>query len=344
MAALKGGIGVGAIVSSRKTVSVVRGPPAAARRLAPGPTVASPIARRCPHAARRAVAAVLGRRKPSIGSKCPGPMARAVKAEARPPAADEARQPAEPTRPRARGARQYESHQEARAARASYAVAGLLAELPDTAADRLLGKRAARQVPDARRRRELAVVLLRRKAGPKGDQARKALRAWRLLQAAAAARALPAQGLPASAALVADVVRTELQRAQREAKGSQGGCTVGGTIRDGFVWLQTVAKLPIEADSSLVEAAAAAEQGAAPNPTRHAGSLSIAVQCAFEAVAAEGKWSVRRTLARSFLCSVFAHHIRCVDALNCELFADERGPRLVIRGRTRVRSKNSPLI
>ena len=73
-------------------------------------------------------------------------------------------------------------------------------------------------------------------------------------------------GLPALAALVADVVRTELQRAQREAKGSQGGCTVGGTIRDGFVWLQTVAKLPIEADSSLVEAAAAAEQGAAPKP------------------------------------------------------------------------------
>ena len=201
MAALKGGIGVGAIVSSRKKVSVVRGPPAAARRLAHGPTVASPIARRCPHAARRAVAAVLGGHKLSIGSKCPGPMARAVKAEARPPAADEARQPAEPTRPRARGTRQYESHQEARAARASYAVAGLLAELPDTAADRLLGKRAARQVPDARRRRELAVVLLRRKAGPKGDQARKALRAWRLLQAAAAARALPAQGLPASAAL-----------------------------------------------------------------------------------------------------------------------------------------------
>ena len=87
MAALKGGIGVGAIVSSRKTVSVERGPPAAARRLAHGPTVASPTARRCPHAARRAVAAVLGRRKPSIGSKCPGPMARAVKAEARPPAA-----------------------------------------------------------------------------------------------------------------------------------------------------------------------------------------------------------------------------------------------------------------
>ena len=111
MAVLKGGIGVGAIVSSRKTVSVVRGPPAAARRLAHGPTVASPIARRCPHAARRAVAAVLGRRKPSIGSNCPSPMARAVKAEARPPAADEARQPAEPTRPRARGTRQYESHQ-----------------------------------------------------------------------------------------------------------------------------------------------------------------------------------------------------------------------------------------
>ena len=105
MAALKGGIGVGAIVPSRKRVSVVRGPPAAARRLAHGPTVASPIARRCPHAARRAVAAVLGGHKLGIGSKCPGPMARAVKAGARPPAAGAARQPAEPPRPPPRAPR-----------------------------------------------------------------------------------------------------------------------------------------------------------------------------------------------------------------------------------------------
>ena len=105
-----------------------------------------------------------------------------------------------------------------------------------------------------------------------------------------------------------------------------------------------MARLPIEADSGLVEAAAAAEQGAAPNDTRHAGSLPIAVQCAFEVAPSELEWSVRRTVARSFVCSVFAHHIRCVDALNCELFPDEREPRLVIRGRTRVRSKNSPPI
>ena len=249
---------------------------------------------------------------------------------------------AAPARPKKRAL--YESHQASRAAQAMCAVEALLAEMPGEAADRVLGADAVRQVPNARRRKELAIALLRKKAGPKGDRAKKALRSWRLLQGVVKRRGLPKKGLPASAALVADVVRGELQRAQKEATGSQGGNTVGGTIRDGFMWLQSVAQLPIEAGGAsglLVEAAAEPEEGETPNAVRHAGSLPIAVQCAFEEVAASPKWSVSRTLARSFLCSVFAHHIRMNDALNCELFPDERDPAGVVRGRTRVRSKRS---
>ena len=220
-------------------------------------------------------------------------------------------------------------------------MTALLAELPIEAADRVLGDDSKRQVPSARRRRELAVALLRKKAGPKGDRAKKALRCWRLLRGVAKQRCLPKGGLPASAALVADIVRSELQRAQREAKGSQGGNTVGGTIRDGFLWLQAVAQLPIEASGLLVEAAAEPEEGETPNSVRHAGSMALAVQCAFEAVSSEKKWSVKRTLARSFLCSALLHNIRMNDALNCELFPDEKDPAGVVRGRTRVRSKKS---
>ena len=247
-------------------------------------------------------------------------------------------------RPGVRKQRLFESHQAARAAAAVCAVEELLAEMPPEAADRVLGERARSQVPDPLRRRELAVAMLRGKAGPKGDRAKRALRSWRLLQTAAAARGLPNGGMPASAALVADICRAELQRAQREARGSQGGNTVGKTVCEGFVWLQSVARLPIDASDPLVEAAAEAEEGDTPNDTRHAGTLPIAVQCAFEAVAAGEEWSVLRFVARSFLCSVFAHHIRCCDALNAVLFADERDPARVIRGRTRVRSKRSPPI
>ena len=246
--------------------------------------------------------------------------------------------------PGVRKAKLFDSHQAARAATAMCAVATLLSELPPAAAEAVLGKHAATQVPDPARRRELAVALLRGKAGPKGDRARKALRAWRLLRDTAKARGLMAGGLPASAALVADIVRGELERAQGEATGSQGGNTVGGTVRDGFLWLQEVAGQPIDAKNALVEAAAQAEAGDTPNDVRHAGTLPIAVQCAFEEVAVEKQWSVHRTIARSLLCTVFAHHIRCNDALNTRIFPDERDPTGVLRGRTRVRSKKSPPI
>ena len=275
------------------------------------------------------VQACAGRRKPLVSAKAE----RWTLAKAQP-----VQEPA-PQRPQRR--QLFESHQAARAAKAMCAVKSLLAELPAEMADRALGEEAVRQVPSARRRRELAIALLRKKAGPKGDRAKKALRSWRLLQGVAKRRNLPAGGLPASAALVADIVRGELQRAQREAKGSQGGNTVGGTIRDGFLWLQSVAQLPIEAAGLLVEAAAEPEEGETPNPVRHAGSMAIAVQCAFEAVSSEAKWSVRRTLARSFLCSALIHNIRMNDALNCELFPDEKDPAGGVRGRTRVRSKRS---
>ena len=208
-------------------------------------------------------------------------------------------------------------------------------------ADGVLGHRAATQVPDAGARRRLLRKYLRKHVGPSGERAKKGLRAWRKLQEVAARRLLPDFGLPASAALVADCVAEELQRALGEARDGQDGHSVGGTFRDGFMFLERVAKLRVAASGPLVVAAAEPPAELPVRAVRHAGTMPIAVQCAFEEVAAEPAWSVRRTLARGFLVTVFAHHIRLCDALNARLWPDELEPGRVIRGSTVVRSKKS---
>ena len=66
------------------------------------------------------------------------------------------------------------------------------------------------------------------------------------LRAEAARYGLDSFGLPASKGLVAFVVHAETVRAQVAATGSQGGCTVGATFRDGFLFLEDIG-LPVEA-------------------------------------------------------------------------------------------------
>ena len=222
-----------------------------------------------------------------------------------------------------RAAPSYATHAERRARRADAAIDELLDELPPWVETGVLGRGAAAQVPDAGARRRLLRKYLRKHVGPSGERAKKGLRAWRRLQEVAARRLLPNYGLPASAALVADCVAEELQRAIRGARDGQDGHSVGSTFRDGFRFLEKVAKLRVEASGPLVEAAAEPPAELPARAVRHAGTLPIAVQCAFEEVAAEPGWSVRRTLARCFLVTVFAHHIRLCDALNAQLWPDE---------------------
>ena len=136
----------------------------------------------------------------------------------------------------------FATHAERRARRAGAAIDELLDELPPSVAEGVLGRRAATQVPDAGARRRLLRKYMRKHAGPAGERAKKGLRAWRKLQEVAARRLLPDFGLPASAALVADCVAEELQRAIGEARAGQDGRTVGGTFRDGFMFLERVAE------------------------------------------------------------------------------------------------------
>ena len=256
--------------------------------------------------------------------------------EAAPPEAQEPR-----PQQRRGGRRSFATHAQARAHKADAAIREMLAELPASVPRLVLGAGALRQVPDAAAREDLLLAHFRKRSGPEGESARKALRAWRALGVTAAARGLPRHGLPASAALVADVSRAQLKRARAEAKGSQGGMTVGKTFRQGFMYLENVAMLPIDASGALVDEAVQPEATDEPRPTNHAGTLPIAAQCAFEVVAAEAVWSVRRTVARAFLCTAFAHHIRFCDALNTRLWRDEQMPACVIRGSTQVRGKTA---
>ena len=147
---------------------------------------------------------------------------------------------------------------------------------------------------------DLLLAALLVKGGPDGGNTHKALRFWRLLVAEAARYGLPDDGLPASRALVAFIVRSEAVRATAAGVGSRGGATVGGTIRDGAILLMQIG-LPIQADGLLVEAAAVRAGPRVAAPRSHAGSLPIGLQCQFEFVAGSQHPSVLRTMARAFL-------------------------------------------
>ena len=218
-------------------------------------------------------------------------------------------------------------------------VRQLMHALTAAQVDAMLGAGAAAQIESADERRALASRLVEAKAGPDGGNAAKGLRSLRLLCAHARARGLAADGLPASAALVATIVVAETARAAEAARGSRGGATVGGTIRDGFLFLQGVVGLPVDANGRLVESVAEAPAGAADapaggNPVKHAASLPLGVQCQFEHEAAVP--STARRFARCFLVACLVHGVRANDALNANLWLEDG----IIVGRTTVRSKD----
>ena len=82
--------------------------------------------------------------------------------------------------------------------------------------------------------------------------------------------------------------------------------------------------------------AMAAPTAVVPVPRRHAGSLPLGVQCQLEHLASQPQESVAGSLARSFLISCLAHHVRMNDALNSTIWIEDG----VIIGRTSVRSKD----
>jgi hypothetical protein len=244
-----------------------------------------------------------------------------------------------------RGARpSFDRHADRRAAQQAARIEALLGELPPCAEVAAVGgAAAAAQLPSA----AVAALVrgrLRSKAGPDGGRAHSALRAWRLLRTvldAGADRPSPVGSEePAREAVVAYCVALGLQRATIAGRGSQGGRTVGATLRDGFVYLQEVVGLPIEANGALVKSAAEPPKGGAPVLVRHSASLPIAVYCQLEWLAARPEATPTRVIARALLTACAVHSIRLNDALNAVVFADEADPEGVVRGRTVVASKH----
>ena len=235
--------------------------------------------------------------------------------------------------------RDWETNGERRAAKAAARADALMAGLPREIAEM---DAAADQVPLAAARRAIFRRLMLRKGGPEGDALHNALRAWRALAATARARELPRHGLPARDALVADVVAAEKAAAMAAKRGSRGGATVGDTFLAGFATLRAIG-LPIEADGPLAEAAAALTRQEAVSdalvPRTQAGSMPIKMQLQLETLAAGGKPSVARTLSRALLVACVIHHVRLNDALEAIIFADERDPTRVVRGRSVMKGR-----
>ena len=233
----------------------------------------------------------------------------------------------------------FETHAERRFAKATLKIAALADELPpESAMCAFGGELAEAQVLQESAYASL-IKLLRAKGGAEGTAAANGLRAWRLLQDAADRKGLANHGLPASPALIAEIVLAELARAIRAGTGGRGGATVGTTIQSGFAFLQKLG-LPVVADHPVVLAAAVPPPSSEPRRLKHAGSMPLKIQLQLETLAAAKKWSVARTIARALLVSSFIHHVRLNDALNNRMSADEYHPDEVVRGCTTVSSKD----
>ena len=232
----------------------------------------------------------------------------------------------------------FATHADRRLFKQQVAVRELLQVLPErTIQLGFLGPAAAADLPDPEERRRLIARAISFKSGPEGAGARDAISAWRALerQAERTQRAV----LPASAAVVAATVERERLRAAAAARGSRGGATCAERLRKGLLFLANVCRLPVDADSFLVEAAARPEAHQLGQPRTHAASLPLCVQMQLEALAAAADWSVARCVARAFLVAAFAQNTRLNDALNARIWCNESDP-TVIRGRTAVRSKD----
>ena len=233
------------------------------------------------------------------------------------------------------------THADARRFKQQLKIYELLHEVPQALLVGILGEDAVRDVPSVAERTSLIASTIAAKAGPEGGNAHTALRAWRLLQAAAKAMARTDFGLPCGRAMVAVIVQRENRRAAAAATAERSGATVGGTVREGFEWLEAVLKLPIEAKADVVMAAA--EPPPAPMGARRAvrqsASAPPCIQLHLEVLAASAEWSVARAQARELLTKSIVQNVRLNDALNAQTWADASDA-AVILGRTTTRSKD----
>ena len=209
------------------------------------------------------------------------------------------------------------SHDQVQAYHKNKAALSFCARLPQAWAFCMLGgDEAAAQVPCPQQRMRALLAAVKVKAGPEGANLRKGERSMHELIAYAHKHAIPNGGLPASALLVSTIIAQVSDLASRAGKGSQGGASVGPSVREGFQFLREHLNLPIDIDSVVAEGEAP-KMKKIENP-RAAATLPIKVYCHFEHIAHLKEGTVNKyvqTYARIFLAGSLCSRLRMVDVL-----------------------------
>jgi hypothetical protein len=149
-----------------------------------------------------------------------------------------------------------------------------------------------------------------------------------------------AETWPISRAVAASLIEGEHGRATAEAKGAQGGATVGGRLRSTLKSLRDHFGYPIDLNGPLVEGAAPASGSFAPGP---AASLPAQIYCQLETVAGRESapalargLDVARFFARCMLL-VALTSIRLRDAVRVRFAPDTDRPNTRIYGLITIR-------
>jgi len=257
-----------------------------------------------------------------------------------------------PRRPR----RTFSNDRERAAFEMQEQVETLLPLLPaQVVAAMLGGEHGMAQVPNPEQR----LAMLRRNLASRGglDGARvKGLRAMLCSVRSYAAtelritdmQAADAACFPASVQLVHQVIAHAHAKATAGGAGSQGGSTVGNSVRENFIFAAEKLGWPIEVPRAQIE-------HAAPKPRllvrKKAGTLPIAAKCQLEQLASGAPIpglepsSARVVIhyARSLLAAGLDQSLRVAEGVRVDLWADETDPTTVMRGRASLGKDGAPV-
>ena len=293
----------------------------------------------------------------ALGVRPPQPVKRRKSASGTAaPVAPEVQAVADLHRKPRRSRRNFASDKERTAFLMQEEVETLLPLLPaQVVAAMLGGEHGMAQVPNPEQR----LAMLRRNLASRGglDGARvKGLRSMLCSVRAYAATELKitdvlaadAACFPASVQLVHQVIAHAHAKATAKSAGSQGGVTVGNSVRENFIFAAEKLGWPIEVPRAQIE-------HAAPKPRllvrKKAGTLPIAAKCQLEQLASGAPIpgltpaSARVVIhyARSFLAAGLDQSLRVAEGVRVDLWADESDPTTVMRGRAWMGKDGSPV-
>ena len=204
------------------------------------------------------------------------------------------------------------THDDVQGYKKEQAADWLVSVVPPDLRDFMLGgDLAVAQNPDPVERAKALRAQFLHKAGPDGSALGKARRFLEALEAMA-----PAAAIPAGRLLVhRTIVRGKID-ALSAAVGSQGGATVGGSLRTGAKTAQDIG-FPIDADNILVDSAAPPAKK--QRREKRSGSAPISWYCHMEELSRSLPPGLQRIFCRQQTLCNFHARLRCVDVLRASV-------------------------